>query len=138
MVRRRMIRFALPFILWIAGCGGDNSPRRLLSMTISPATASSTSSSSGVQFTVMGTYSKDPKMAVPPAVAWEIFPELLPKPAGITVDQNGFAQCQGFVGTAPVGAIAPFDPSNGLQGLRIGQAEDPNVFLIVSAKLTCS
>lgn len=107
-------------------------------MTITPTTASSTSTSSGVQFSVVGTYNTDPQVQTPTAVAWELFPGLLPKPGGVAVDQNGFAQCQGFVGTAPLAAIAPFDPTIGLSQVRIGQATDPSLYLTVVAHLTCS
>ena len=138
MVRSRITRVVLALILWAAGCGGDSTPRRLLDMKISPATANNVNFPNGVQFSVVGTYNTDPKIQTPPAVAWELFPGLLPKPGGVTVDQNGFAQCVGFVGTAPLGAIAPFDPVIGLSKVRIGQATDPSLYLTVVAQLTCS
>lgn len=137
MVRSRITRVVPALILWLAGCGGST-PRRLLSMTITPENVSSTSASSGVQFSVVGTYNTDPKVQVPPAVAWELFAGLLPKPDGVTVDQNGFAKCQGFVGTAPLVAMAPFDPRIGLSQVRIGQQTDTTLYLQVVARLTCS
>ena len=90
---------ALPLLLLAAGCG-SSTPRSLMSVTASPATADAKDFPNGqVQFTPTGIYNKPPTTVTPqPVTAW------LVSPNGVaTIDQNGLAQCLPTqVGTATI------------------------------------
>jgi hypothetical protein len=104
------------FGLGIAGCGGStmSSPRQLQSLTVTPASADAQASPGGkVQFTAMGTFSMAPVMVMSPPVLWSIGSPFGSPPATMpaaSVDANGLAQCNGFVGKVIVEATAPAEP----------------------------
>jgi hypothetical protein len=107
--------FLIFFSLGIAGCGGSmNSSRQLQSLTVTPASADAQSFPGGkVQFTAMGTFNMAPMAVMSPPVRWSIGSPFASQPVSMpaaTVDTNGLAQCNGFVGTAIVEATAPTEP----------------------------
>ena len=89
----------LPLLLLAAGCG-NSTPRGLLSVTASPATADAKDFPNGqVQFVPTGTYNKAPTTVTPqPVSAW------LVSPNGIaTINQSGLASCvAGQAGTVTI------------------------------------
>lgn len=112
------------FGLGIAGCGGTttNSPRRLQSITVTPASADAQASPGGkVQFMATGTFNMAPMTVMSPAVLWSIGSPFGPPPPpnmpAASVDATGLAQCNGFVGKAIVEATAPTEPEIPLLGM---------------------
>ncbi len=89
----------LPLLLLAAGCG-TSSPRGLLSVSASPASADAKDFPNGqVRFIPTGTYNKAPTTVTPqPVSAW------LVNPNGIaTINQNGLATCvTGQAGTVTI------------------------------------
>src|SRR5215831_7618685 len=102
------------FLLWIftlvvAGwitlaCG--NSPRRIQSITVSPATAQAQSYLNGqVPFVATGYYNSAPTAVTPLQANWGAAAGNEPANGAVTVDSNGMAQCAaGVSGTYSVGA----------------------------------
>jgi hypothetical protein len=128
----RIARLFLPCLLVLAlSCGsGPLAQRRLLSLTISPASA--TASGGNVQFTVTGTFSTAPVTVTPLTAVWtEDRPAFsgLPEPNHASVDMNGLAHCvPGFTGVSQIIATAAVDPS---------QPTSLQNEMAVSAQLTC-
>ncbi len=118
------------------GCGSNmnNSTRQLQSITVTPASATATSTNKTVQFTAMGNFNMNPMTAMMSQVMWTIGPPFssMPAPAGVTIDGNGMAQCTTFVGTVNVEATAPMNP--GMAMSRMGMMTQ-NVTGM--AQLTC-
>ena len=116
------ILFALIFasvtVAGITSCGGGmmGTSRQLQSIMVTPATATATSTSGGVQFTATGMYNMNPMSVMSPPVVWSLMPfgSAQPQPAGVSLDANGMAHCSGFVGTIPIVATAPMDPNTPL------------------------
>jgi hypothetical protein len=107
--------FLIFFGLGTAGCGGSmSSSRQLQSLTVSPATADAQSFPGGkVQFTAAGTFSMAPITVMSPPVLWSIGNPFGSPPVNMpaaSVDANGLAQCNGFVGKVIVEATAPSEP----------------------------
>jgi len=107
--------FLIFFGLGVAGCGGNtmSSSRQMQSLIVSPASADAQAFPGGkVQFTAKGTFTMAPVTVMSPPVLWSIgnpfvSPGTMP---AASVDSNGLAQCNGFVGTAIVEATAPSEP----------------------------
>jgi hypothetical protein len=107
--------FLIFFVLVIAGCGGStNSSRQLQSLTVTPASADAQAFPGGkVQFTAMGTFNMAPMTVMSPPVMWSIGSPFGSPPVPVpsaSVDANGLAQCNGFVGKVIVEATAPAEP----------------------------
>jgi hypothetical protein len=104
------------FSLGIAGCGGSmmSGSRQLQSLTVTPASADAQAFPGGkVQFTATGTFNMAPITVVSPPVQWSIGSPFGSPPANMpaaTVDANGLAQCNGFVGNVILEATAPTEP----------------------------
>jgi hypothetical protein len=101
-------RAALLFftIATMVGCGGNPpfaSQRHLLSVAVTPATASAQDFPNGqVQFTAVGSFDKSPSpMTLNPAV-WQVSPPPNP-PDAVSINETGVAQCKaGFTGTVTI------------------------------------
>jgi len=107
--------------------------RTLQSLSVSPASADARNSPSGqVQFMATGNFTLAPMTVTSPAVRWSIGnPFATPTPAisiamssQPSIDVNGLAQCNGFVGIATIVATAPVDPNASLLQMT---AVTPNV-----------
>lgn len=131
----RMIRIArlfAPFlIVLVLSCGGGTMAQRsLVSLTISPTSA--TASGGNVQFTVTGTFNTTPMTVTPLTVIWTADRPAfsgVPNSNHASVDSNGLAQCiSGFTGVSQIIATAAVDPS---------QAISLQNEMVVSAQLTC-
>ena len=114
--------FLIFFGFGIAGCGGSmtGSSRQMQSLTVTPASADAQAFPGGkVQFAVMGTFNVAPLTVVSPSVLWSIGSPFGPPPnmPAASVDSNGLAQCNGFVGTTIVEATAPTEPEIPLLGM---------------------
>ncbi|HKF03518.1 MAG TPA: hypothetical protein VKB49_14470 [Candidatus Sulfotelmatobacter sp.] len=135
------------FLLWIftlvvAGwitlaCG--NSPRRIQSITVSPATAQAQSYPNGqVPFVATGYYNSAPMTVTPLQANWGAAAGTLPANGAVTVDSNGMAQCAaGVSGTYSIGAWVNL-PVNGTPpcpSFAYGAASCNHV--LGTAKLTC-
>lgn len=136
--------FFLIFILAIAGCGGSTmatSTRQMQSLMVTPASADAQTFPAGqIQFTATATFNMAPMTVNSPQVMWSIgnpFPMATPMPMPMSMSQgasrksstsasassmggtpsvnaNGLAQCNGFVGNVTVQATAPTDPSTAI------------------------
>jgi hypothetical protein len=108
--------FLIFFGLGIAGCGGSgmSSSRQMQSITVTPASADAQAFPGGkVQFTAMGTFNMAPMTMMSPPVLWSIGSPFGSPPVTMpaaSVDSNGLAQCNGFVGKVLVEATAPTEP----------------------------
>ncbi|HEY6272816.1 MAG TPA: hypothetical protein VIX19_12610 [Terriglobales bacterium] len=107
--------FLIFFVLGIAGCGSMMSgSRQMQSLTVTPASADAQSFPGGkVQFTAMGTFNMAPISVMSPPVLWTIGSPFGSPPVNMpaaSVDANGLAQCNGFVGNVIVEATAPTEP----------------------------
>jgi hypothetical protein len=107
--------FLIFLSLEIAGCGGSTmgSSRQMQSLTVTPASADAQAfPGAKVQFTAMGTFNMAPLTVMSPAVLWSIGDPFGPPPnmPAASVDPNGVAQCNGFVGTTLIEATAPREP----------------------------
>jgi hypothetical protein len=79
---------------------GSSTPRTLVSVKATPATADAINFPNGqVQFVATGTYNRPPSPVTPqPVTAWQLTPNTL-----ATITQNGLAQCiSGQTGTASI------------------------------------
>ena len=90
-------------ILAMVGCAGNPQDRYLLSVAVTPATASAQDFPNGqVPFTAVGSFDKSPSPATLNPAVWDVFPIPNP-PDAVSIDQNGVAQCKaGFTGTVSV------------------------------------
>jgi len=122
--------FLTAFLLLIfAGCGGMNNSamvmnntRQLQMVTVMPSSADAQKfPGNQVQFTAAGTFTMAP-MSGTVMVKWSIGDPFSAMPLPMssmstgqpTIDMNGLAQCNGFVGIAPIEATAPADPNMSL------------------------
>ena len=127
---------AIIFLL-IASCGGNSmmmsSTRQMQSITVTPMAANPMSSNGMVQFTAMGNFNMAPMSANVP-VRWSLGNPFSsqPAPMGVSINQNGLAQCSGFMGTVTVEATAPMDPN-----MPISQMSMNSVNVTGMAQLTC-
>ena len=121
--------FVLPLIaLGIVGCG---SGRQLQSVTLNPELADAQSFPGGqVSFTATGAFSKPPSPVrlTSKDVTWCAGSNSGNINPGVTVDQNGLAQCvPGFTGTATVlagaGSSSMMNPDGGSQLKIFGAAQ---------------
>jgi hypothetical protein len=107
----------------IAGWGGSmmNNGRMLQSLAVTPASADAQNFPGGkVQFTATGTFNMAPVTVTSQAVMWSIgSPFAAPSPMmpQASIDSNGLAQCNGFVGSTIVAATAPTEPEIPLLGM---------------------
>jgi len=102
--------------------------------TVYPATVDGQNfPNSQVQFTATGTYS-DGSSSSSLSVLWSIYGpfETLPLPSGITLSGSGLAPCTGFVGTVPITATAPVDPTVPITSMTMSTP-----YVSGSAQLTC-
>jgi hypothetical protein len=122
--------------LAMAGCGGTammngtTSARELQSMTVTPSAADARNSPNGqVQFMATGMFNMAPTTVMSMPVMWSVGnpPFMSPTPmpmsmsssmsgsaaaaSGPTIDGNGLAQCNGFVGIVTIEATAPSNPT---------------------------
>lgn len=101
----------------IASCGSNMmnnmTTRQLQSITVTPASATATSTSGGVQFMATGMYNMNPMTVMSPPVMWSVGNPFAsaPVPAGVSVDVNGMVHCSGFMGMITIQATAPMDPN---------------------------
>jgi len=139
----RIVTFVCLIALLLAvavtiSCGNGKQP--LQSVTITPATADAQKYSGGmVQFSAVGFYAGGESRQMPSsALSWCASPgpgvcigENV-KP-GVTIDQNGLAQCQpGSVGTWTINANSPPTSQAAQPGGEIGAS-----IIFGSATLTC-
>jgi hypothetical protein len=105
-LRASHVAFLVSLLTATLNCG--SSPRQLVSMNLTPATADAHSYPNGqVQFTATGTYNHAPLTGSVQPALWSIY-----KPqATATINQNGVAQCGSDVGNFSVLAYAIADPS---------------------------
>jgi hypothetical protein len=102
-------------LLAIVACGGMNSKRVLMSMSVSPAAADAQNFANGqVMFSATGTFSQPPSPAAvtfmaPYSGSWSV------SDANVaSIDQNGVARCvQGQTGIVTVSAIASSNSATG-------------------------
>lgn len=127
---------AIIFLL-IASCGGNSmmmsSNRQMQSITVTPMAADPMSSNGMVQFSAMGNFNMAPMSANVP-VRWSLGNPFSsqPAPMGVSINQNGLAQCSGFMGTVTVEATAPMDPN-----MPISQMSMNSMNVTGMAQLTC-
>lgn len=127
---------AISFLL-MASCGGNSmmmsSTRQMQSITVSPMSADAMASHGMVQFMAMGNFNMAPMSANVP-VRWSLGNPFStqPTPAGVTIDQNGLAQCSGFMGMITVQATAPMDPN-----MSLSQMSMSSMNVTGMAQLTC-
>ncbi len=127
---------AITFLL-TASCGGGSmmmiSTRQMQSITVSPMAADPMASNGMVQFTAMGNFNMAPMAANVP-VRWSLGNPFStqPAPMGVSINQNGLAQCSGFMGMITVEATAPIDPN-----MPISQMSMNTMNVTGMAQLTC-
>jgi|SRR5215471_4142105 len=126
------------FGLGIGGCGGStkSSSRQLQSITVTPASADAQASPGGkVQFMATGTFNMAPMTVMSTPVLWSIgnpFGSPPPTMPAATIDVNGLAQCNGFVGKAIIEATAPTEPE-----IPLLQMTSMTVTVSGMAQMTC-
>jgi hypothetical protein len=143
-------------LIAIAGCGGTtsmNSIRVMQSLMVAPATADAQQSANGqVQFTATGTFNMAPTTVMSPPVLWSVgnpsfmtptpspMPTPMPSnmsvavasPPGASIDANGLAQCNGFIGMVTIEATAPADPN-----MPVSQMSQMTRNVTGMAKMSC-
>jgi len=130
--------FLVFFGLAIAGCGGSmmSSSRQMQSLTVTPASADAQAFPGGkVQFTAMGTFNMAPNTVMSPPVVWSIGSPFSSPPVNMpaaSVDANGLAQCNSFVGKVLVEATAPTEPE-----IPILQMTSMTSTVTGTAQMTC-
>lgn len=130
--------FLIFFSLGIAGCGGStmSSSRQMQNLTVTPASADAQAFPGGkVQFTAMGTFNMAPVTVMSPPVLWSIGSPFGSPPVTMpaaSVDANGLAQCNGFVGSVIVEATAPTEPE-----IPLAQMTSMTTTLSGTAQMTC-
>lgn len=112
-----------------AGCGGSsmmmNGTRQLQSLMITPSAADAQKfRNSQVQFVATGAFNMAPMSVMSPMVRWSIGnPFVTPMPMAMSpapsIDGNGVAQCNGFVGIATIEATAPADPNASISQMNV-------------------
>jgi len=128
------ILFSVLFVfvlLSIQAC--SNPTRRLLSVTISPASGTPGGSSSQVQFVATGHYNTSPYTVTPLAATWGVA-----NPGNQTVattSQSGLATCSASGSTTVVAWVLP--PPRGPVCNVIGPGGVPCGAIAGTAKLTC-
>ena len=136
------------FFFWIAllavtsiGLACNNiSPRRLQSISVSPATADAQSSPNGqVQFTATGTYNTQPITVTPLQANWGTADQNGGATTAVTIDANGLAECTaGASGVYSIGAWHLIDPNAGVTCASIGPFGEPGCNAVLgTAQLTC-
>jgi hypothetical protein len=135
----------LTFALLISGCGGSSmmngtantSARELENITVAPSSADArTFPNAQVQFMATGTFNMAPTSVMSMPVMWSVgnppFMSPTPMPMSMrssifasaaasgtpTVNGNGLAQCNGFVGIVTIEATAPSNPSTPLSQMN--------------------
>lgn len=127
---------AITFLLTVS-CGGGSmmmsSTRQMQSITVAPMAADPMSSNGMVQFTAMGNFNMSPMTANVP-VRWSLGNPFStqPAPMGVSINQNGLAQCSGFMGMITVEATAPMDPN-----MPMSQMSMNSMNVTGMAQLTC-
>jgi hypothetical protein len=126
---------AITFLL-TASCGGNSmmsSTRQMQGITVSPMAADPMSSNGMVQFSAMGNFNMSPMTANVP-VRWSLGNPFStqPAPMGVSINQNGLAQCSGFMGMITVQATAPMDPNTPLSQMSMNSMNVTGM-----AQLTC-
>ena len=130
--------FLIFFGLAIAGCGGStmSSSRQMQGLTVTPASADAQASPGGkVQFTATGRFNMAPITVMSPPVLWSIGSPFGSPPVNMpaaSVDANGLAQCNGFVGKVLVEATAPTEPE-----IPILQMTSMTSTVTGTAQMTC-
>ena len=113
---------ALSLGMALGGCGGStDTNRQLVSITVSPSSATAAAANGSVQFSATGTYS-DGEMVSPLPVLWSVGNPFQgpPVPCCGSVNETGLAQCNGATGGFQITATAPVDPNIPLSDLKIG------------------
>jgi hypothetical protein len=123
-MRPAILPFSIPIFLFFvtAGCGSGsmmmNGTRQLQSLMVTPSAADAQKfPNSQVQFVVTGSFNMAPMSVTSPVVRWSIGnPFATPTPMAMATGQpsinaNGQAQCNGFVGIVTIEATAPADPN---------------------------
>jgi len=127
---------AIAFLL-MASCGGGSmmmtSTRQMQSITVTPTAADPMASGGMVQFTAMGNFNMAPMSASVP-VRWSLGNPFSTQaaPMGVSINQNGLAQCSGFMGMITVEATAPMDPN-----MPLSQMSMNSMNVTGMAQLTC-
>jgi hypothetical protein len=95
--------------------------------------ASGMASNGMVQFTAMGNFNMAPMSANIP-VRWSLGNPFSTQaaPMGVSISQNGLAQCSGFMGMITVEATAPMDPN-----MPMSQMSMNSMNVTGMAQLTC-
>jgi hypothetical protein len=140
-VRKYSTAFLVPLLaltfLLTASCGGGSmmmtSTRQMQSITVTPMAADPMASNGMVQFTAMGNFNMAPMSANVP-VRWSLGSPFStqPAPMGVSINQNGLAQCSGFMGMITVEATAPMDPN-----MPMSQMSMNSMNVTGMAQLTC-
>lgn len=136
------------FFFWIAllaatstGLACSNiSPRRLQSISVSPATADAQSAPNGqVQFTATGTYNTQPITVTPLQANWGTADQNGGTTTAVTINANGLAQCAaGASGVYSIGAWDLIDTSVGVTCASVGPFGEPGCNAVLgTAQLTC-
>lgn len=113
------------FLVVSAGCGGGGSAlsnssagigtRTLLSLTVTPSAADAQKfPNNQVQFISTATFTTSPTTVMSPVVRWSIgspFATPIALSNQPSIDVNGLAQCNGFIGIVTILATAPVDPA---------------------------
>ncbi len=138
-LRLSLLFQALIMATFTLSCGtnsSSNTPRQLLSVTVSPATADAANYPNGqVPFTATGNYNIAPYTVSPLSGMWGVCYNNAPTTA-ITVNNEGVAQCaEGAVGTYTVWANAPKYPG-GPNCLALTVCGG-GCFVVGTAQLTC-
>jgi hypothetical protein len=102
-----------------------NNPRQLTSLMVTPSAADAQKFPNGqVQFMATGAFNMAPMSVMSPVVRWSIgnpfaTPTPMPMSPSPSIDANGVAQCNGFVGIATIEATAPADPNASISQMNV-------------------
>jgi hypothetical protein len=111
---------------------------------VTPAAADAQNSPGGkVQFTAKGNFNMAPMTVSPLTVSWSVSSPgmMMPPmsmsanqsmPGGASIDANGVAQCNGFIGMVTIQAAAPADPS-----MPLSQMGAMSMNVMGQAQMTC-
>jgi len=123
-----LIVMALNFL----ACGGGETPRQLLSVTVTPSTATASDFPNGmVQFTATGMFSRAPSPAIVNPTEWQLAPSNTYPTDAVSMTTSGVAQCKsGFAGTVTIQGGGLVCPSNPMMGI-------PCHPVFGTAQLTC-
>lgn len=132
-LRLSVVIIAATLVLLTCSCGSSSSKHEIVSLSISPASVTSTGP---VQFTATGQYKTPPYTEVPARVNWGACFDGAPT-NDITVAQTGVAQCnQGVTGTYTIWANSPID-SGGPTCQAIGPCGIGCGMVTATAQLMC-